>query len=217
MKKYLKVGQIYRNKLSNEFLEDAGIELIAPDEIFVKYPRWKKYYASNYGRLISLQDGVRLLNPNQLNRNGGDSYVNYKLSKNHGKSTMTISAHRLVADTFLQNYWKDKSRNQLQAHHLDHSKSNNYYRNLMLLPTNLHYLMNKLQSICVVVNGAAVPVVTAYDLISDNLTLDEIILESEARDKKVDTIDGYEIHELKGLMVGYQYTDTEDAAGATQE
>lgn len=87
----------------------------------------------------------------------------------------------------------------------------------MLLPTNLHYLMNKLQSICVVVNGAAVPVVTAYDLISDNLTLDEIILESEARDKKVDTIDGYEIHELKGLMVGYQYTDTEDAAGATQE
>lgn len=74
--------------------------------------------------------------------------------------------------------------------------------------------MNKIKSICVVVNGAAVPTVSPYDLISDNLTLDEIILNSKARDKKVDSIDGYEIHEVKGMLIGYQYM--KDTAGATE-
>lgn len=74
--------------------------------------------------------------------------------------------------------------------------------------------MNKIKSICVVVNGAAVPIVSPYDLISDNLTLDEIILNSKARDKKVNIIDGYEIHEVKGMLIGYQYM--KDTAGATE-
>lgn len=31
------------------------------------------------------------------------------------------------------------------------------------------------------------------------------MLESKARDKKVNIIDGYEIHEVKGMLIGYQY------------
>ena len=203
MEKYLNKHQIKNHKLANKKLANAGIELLAEDEIFVQYPKQKDYYGSNYGRLISTKyNKVELLPPSDT-----DGYANYKLSQTvKGKAqVLTISSHRLVADIFLPNFWKDRNRNQLQAHHLDHSKRNNYYRNLLFLPTNLHTIMNHVESMCIVVGEKAVPIVTPYDLLDENITLDEIIALAQTRAKKRVTLDGYDIYTLKGLEIGFKF------------
>ena len=82
------------------------------------------------------------------------SYVVYKMTKGRrnwkGRPTgevrkMSISGHRLVGDLFLPNYWAEMERGQLQVHHLDHNKDNNCWKNLVLVPTGLHYWLNRIE------------------------------------------------------------------------
>ena len=199
---------IEKHKLSNRKIKEAGIELLGLDEIFVQYPLWNDYYGSNYGRLISMKCGkVELLKPVICGGENENEYTGYKLAKKtyDKQRTLSISCHRLVADIFLPNYWKDtiKDRNKLQAHHLDHSKNNNYYKNLILLPSRLHQVMNTSKKMILLKNGKY-RTVTPYQIMEETgLTLDEIIL--SAKGKPIKSDGKYSIFDVKGNLVGFQF------------
>ena len=192
---------IEKHKYSTKKLTSAGIELLQPDEIFVQYPLWNDYYGSSYGRLISVKDGqVKLLKP--ADQNG---YFGYKLAKvAYGKQRIfSISAHRLVADIFLPNYWKHLDRNQLQAHHLDHNKLNNDYRNLVLLPTALHQIMNRVKRMVLLQNGQIIPVTPYEASEATGLTLDEIILGT--KQKPLKSPNKYSVYQIGNHLIGVQW------------
>ena len=121
--------------------------------MFVRYPEFPDYYGSNYGRLISLKSGIpTLLNENIDNK----GYVVYTLSKppikRWGKkvvdsTSFPITAHRMVADLFLPNYWQEMDRAKLETHHLNHNKRDNKWTNLILVPSKLHFWLNRAEKI----------------------------------------------------------------------
>lgn len=201
--KVYNIDYIEKHRLSNK---RAGIELLGSDEIFVQYPRWNDYYGSNYGRLISTKHGkVELLKLVVCGGDGLDLYTGYKLAKKtyNEQRILTISSHRLVADIFLPNYWKNKDRNQLQAHHLDHSKNNNYYKNLILLPSELHNVMNRTKKMVLFKNGKF-RTLTPYEImVKTGLTLDEVIL--SAKGKPIKSYGKYSIFDVKGNLIGFQF------------
>lgn len=201
------VDYIEKHRLSSKKLKEANIELLGLDEVFVQYPRWNDYYGSNYGRLISVKNGkVELLKPVPTDKEQ-DGYTGYKLAKvtNGKQRTLPISCHRLVADIFLPNYWKDtiKDRNKLQAHHLDHSKNNNYYKNLILLPSRLHQVMNTVKKMVLLKNGK-LKTVTPYQILEETgLTLEDIIL--SAKGKPIQSDGKYSVFDVQGHLIGFQF------------
>ena len=64
--------------------------------------------------------------------------------------------------------------------------------------------MNRVESMCIVIGDKAVPIVTPYDLLDEDITLDEIIALAQTRAKKR-TLDGYDIYTLKGLEIGFKF------------
>lgn len=201
------VDYVRRHKLSNKKIKEAEIELLGTDEVFVQYPRWSDYYGSNYGRLISTKYGkVELRKPQPCGVNDGTGqYLGYLLTKvtNGKQRKLSITCQRLVADIFLPNYWQDKDRNKLQTHHLDHSKSNNYYRNLILLPVDLHHVMNTVKKITLLKNNR-MRTVTPYQIVEQTgLTLEEIIL--AAKGKPIKSEGKYSVFEVQGNLIGFQF------------
>ena len=65
--------------------------------------------------------------------------------------------------------------------------------------------MNRVESMCIVIGDKAVPIVTPYDLLDEDITLDEIIALAQTRAKKRVTLDGYDIYTLKGLEIGFKF------------
>lgn len=128
--------------------------------MFVQYPSYPDYYGSNYGRALSLKSGeLTLLNEN-IDSKG---YVVYTFTKpalrRKGKKigepiTFTITGHRLVADLFLADYWKEMERGKLETHHLDHNRRNNKWTNLILVPGKLHFCLNRIDKIWFFTNKA---------------------------------------------------------------
>lgn len=103
------------------------------DEIFVEYPEYAGYYCSNYGRLISTKGKKpKFIKSILLNR-----YYGYTLSKPNTKP-LSITKGRMVADVFCPNPYKDKGRDYVDVHHIDHNKENNRWTNLVLIPNPLH-------------------------------------------------------------------------------
>lgn len=204
------VDYINKHTLSSKKVREAGIELWGADEVFVQYPGWPEYYGSNYGRLISLKCGkIELRKATPCSESDGDDqYLGYKLTKvTYGKRReLSITCHRLVADIFLPNFWTDtiKERNKLQAHHLNHSKSNNYYKYLMLLPTRLHQIMNTVKKTVLLKNNGTFKTATPYQIMMETgLTLEEIIL--SAKGKPIKSEGKYSIFEVKGHLIGFQF------------
>lgn len=205
------VDYINKHTLSIKKIREAGIELLGIDEVFVQYPGWRDYYGSNYGRLISLKCGkIELRQARSCGLSDGkDQYLGYRMTKvTYGKRReLSITCHRLVADIFLPNFWKDTitDRNKLQAHHLDHSKSNNYYKNIILLPTRLHKTMNTVKKTVLLKSNGTFRIVTPYQIMEETgLTLDEIIL--SANGKPIKSEGKYSIFEAKGHLIGFQFT-----------
>lgn len=194
---------INRHKLSNKKIAAAGIDLIKPDEVFAQYHGWTDYFGSNYGRLISVKgDRIKLIAPNNV----GDGYIGYTLAKvTYGtQRKVSITAHRLVADIFLPNYWHHLNRNQLQAHHLDHDKSNNAWYNLILLPSNLHQIMNRIRKMILLQDGQIMHL-TPYEIAEETgLTIDEIILGTKKKPFKSDS--KYSVYDVGGHLIGVQWT-----------
>lgn len=133
--------------LSKKTLLKNNIGLLEIDEIFSRIPEWNKYFISNYGRLIRLKnDGTyNIVNPSIST--GG--YLTYTLSKparkyngrkvkneygySRGERTCK-NAHQLVAQVFVKsNYPAEYNIKDLQVHHKDKDRKNNYYKNLMYL------------------------------------------------------------------------------------
>lgn len=136
--------------LSEKILRNNNIELVAIDEIFDQVAGWNKYFFSNYGRLAhkNSKDKYTIVNPS-ITKGG---YLSYTLSKPtrkyNGKKVTnadgtlkrrawTTTANRLVAIMFVEsNPYKGRynySIENLDAHHKDHNRQNNYFLNLMWL------------------------------------------------------------------------------------
>lgn len=205
---YLNYEYIKKHQLSQKKIAKAGIELIKWDEIFVQYPQWQSYYGSNYGRLISLKCGkVELLTPfeNGVHKITGESYLGYKLCKiTYGKQrVLSLSAHRLVADIFLPNYWKDLDRNKIQAHHLDHTSKNNFVGNIVLLPTALHQILNRTKKMIYLSNGTFREM-NVYEIMQETgLTMEQVI--TSCKQKPVKSEGKYSIYEVQGHLIGFKF------------
>lgn len=148
--------------LSLKKLLENGIELIAKDEVFAKVENWNKYFISNYGRLIhkNSKGKYRIVNPSITS--GG--YLTYTLSKpartyngvkvrdaagNVKTQIKCNSAQNMVARMFVYNPYPrmQYAIEDLQAHHKDKNRQNNYYKNLMWLSTEDHGFVHRIKRI----------------------------------------------------------------------
>lgn len=163
------------NTLPQKQIDDAEIALQSEDEIFVRHPDWHDYYVSQFGRAISVKDNRCNLLAMTLGGQPGYQYFYYKFCE-PGKKETSISAQRAVADIWCPNFWQDKTGNKLQAHHLDRNKLNNNYKNIMLLPTKLHTIMNRVDCIYLNVKGESIEMTPYEIMLYTGLTLTAIIL-----------------------------------------
>lgn len=193
------VEYIYKNQLDSDDITANDIELIT-DEVFVKHPEWNDYYGSQYGRAISVKNNkFRLLELVP----GGGGYYYYKFCELPTIDKTSISAQRMVADIFCPNFWQDKNKNQLQAHHLDHNITNNYFKNICLLPSNLHTVMNKSKKL-VYFHDNTFEEMTPYEIMEETgLSLNEIILSTKNNPLK--SSGKYSVYEVKGHLIGFQF------------
>ena len=109
---------------------------LADDEIFVQYPDWKGYYISNYGNLISTKGKEPKFIKQLPFTKRYKGYVLY--DPNPNKEPFPLTVGRMVAEVFCLNFFREKERDYLDVHHIDHDPENNCWKNLVLLPDPLH-------------------------------------------------------------------------------
>lgn len=156
-----------KNILSDRTLHKNGITLNYPDEIFVQIPRYDKYFISNYGRLLHRNNNgfnfVKAVSDN-------NGYYHFSISKparrynnqvvrdKNGKpkkNTKHLFVHRMVAEIYINSqYPEEYTIKDLQVHHKDHDRGNNYYKNLMYLSKNKngrtdHDLVNSFKKVAI--------------------------------------------------------------------
>ncbi|MCD8018700.1 MAG: hypothetical protein LUF92_03690 [Clostridiales bacterium] len=199
------VEYIYNHKLSDKKIGKAGIELLAVDEVFVQYPKWRDYYVSNYGRCVSIKGKnkrLRIAKPYQ----NGDGYLAYQFSKfvHRKQKTKSITVHRAVATIFCPNYWNKDTK--LEAHHLDHSKDNNYYKNLILLPKSLHTVMNGVLNTAIFQDGDLRKMNPLDIADKTGLTIDDIIGVAKGRKWTADFYKlGYGCFSVDCYIIGFEF------------
>lgn len=206
----LKFRQEYvnENTLSSVFVNIALVKSQMQeikDEIFVRHPDYENYYISQFGRVISMSyDKPKFLGLFQ----GGlkMEYLYFKASEQG--ETHTISVHNAVARVFCPNFWKDVP---LQAHHLNKNTTDNYYRNLILLPVKLHRDCDRIKKMVSLKDGKMMPVNNPLDLLeSTGLTLEKIILPDSDGRKPLPSMGGYTVFDIDGNLIGYQYYPKRD-------
>lgn len=196
---------IISNKLDENLLEKANIQKVRNDEIFVEHPEYPEYFVSQYGRIVSLKRGkVTLIKRNVVGPKE-NQYLGCTLSENGIKISITV--HRAVADVFCPNFWKSQKKHNLQAHHIDGDHFNNDYRNLILLPRNLHEELHKIKKIVLFKDGQIITYMNVLDLVLESgLTLEDIILARyDRRRKKQKATGGYTVYNVKGWLIGYKF------------
>jgi hypothetical protein len=188
---------IANNRLPQDIIQKAGIDLTADDEIFIRHPYGTDYYVSQYGRGISVKGNkVKLLSLTP----GGGGYYYFKFSDD---GLYSISVHRAVADVFCPDLWKTQD---LQAHHIDKIRTNNYYENLILLPRKLHRRLEKIKKIILLKDGKFIEYKNPLDLMLDTgLKVEDIIVPDEDGRKPLKSQGKYTIYEIDGNLIGYQY------------
>ena len=193
---------IATHKLSEEVMDKAGIEKINPEEIFVRHPVYWSYYISQYGRAISMKWGkVRLLEAH-IGGQPDRQYLYYGFYR--GGENHTIGMHRAVADVFCPNFWDESVR--LEAHHIDGNKLNNDYRNLVLLPRELHKAIHGIKKMVLLKDGVLLQYRNPLDLLEETgLTLEEILLANKSKRKPLKSTGGYTVFDIKGHLIGFQY------------
>lgn len=190
------------NTLSDEILEKSGIEKINPEEIFVKHPVYWRYYVSQYGRAISMKWGKVSLLKAHIGGQPDRQYLYYGFYR--GGENHTIGMHRAVADVFCPNFWDESVR--LEAHHIDGNKFNNYYRNLILLPTRLHAAIHGIKKMVLLKDGVLLQYSNPLDLLEETgLTLEEILFANKGKKKPLKSTGGYTVFDIKGHLIGFQY------------
>ena len=195
---------ILNHRLLEKIITDAGIELEL-NEIYVQFPEWTDYYVSQYGNAISMKSGKPKLlqkTPGSINKD----YIYYKFSDVKGhKEPRTIGAHRAVAEVFCPNFWNDCLK--LEAHHLDRIRDNNYYKNIILLPTALHHELHEIKKLVLFKNNQIIECKNPLDLVRDTgLSLEDIILaRKNKKNKPLKSTGGYTVFSIKGYLLGYKY------------
>ena len=152
--------------------------------MFTKLYGWN-VWGSNYGRAIVLStfgNHERLrLRKEKLDKNGHIQYVftkplvfwNGKLLR--GPMRLSISAHRLCAELFLPDGEWNLRRNQMQAHHCDHIKTNNAWWDLCFCPVYVHRWFNYIETYWVQVDREFVQKKNPYEVMNvTGLTMEEI-------------------------------------------
>lgn len=195
--------RIIQYKLSDETLEEAGIEKLEPSEIFVEHPEHGGYYVSQFGRVVSLKRKKTVLLGAFIGGQSDRQYLYYGFIDKDGLKK-TISANRAVADVFCPDFWKSKDR--LEAHHIDGNKLNNYYKNLILLPTKLHAALHKIKKIVLLKEGKITEYKNPLDLVYETgLRLEDILLANKGKKKPIKSEGGYTVFDIKGNLIGFQY------------
>lgn len=188
----------------NNKLEDEGLNIeLEADEVFIEHPRYKGYYVSQYGRVISL----KCLKPKLLSANLGGAgtrqYYYYGLMRPDKSKPDTKSGNRLVADVFCPNFWMDKSY-KFDAHHINKIKTDNTWTNLVLIPVPLHKALDRIKKIVLLQDGI-IEYSNPLDLVYDTgLTLEDIIL-ADGKKKPLKSDGKYSVFNVKGNLIGYQY------------
>lgn len=191
------------HRLDSESLEESGVKLLEPDEIFVEVPGYPGYYISQYGQAVSLRRHTPYLLGAFIGGQSDRRYLYYGFSTKTGDKD-TVSVHHAVAATFCPNFWGEGKR--LEAHHLDGDKLHNEVSNLILLPTNLHAAIHKIKDIVLLRDKAIKHYENPLDLVADTgLTLEEILLANKGKKKPVRSDGGYTVFQIKGYLVGFQY------------
>lgn len=202
------IDYILNNRLSIQKIRKSGIQLYT-DEFFVKFPNWRNYYISQYGRLISCKNNkLKLLKHNNSGTN--KDYLNYKLSDQSNNRERTITENRAVAEVFCPNFWGINKK--LEAHHIDGNRSKNFYRNIILLPTDLHHKLHEIKRIVLFEGRRIIEYENILDLIRDtDLTLEQVILARyDKKRKPLKSSSKYTVYNIEGHKIGFQYYKKEN-------
>lgn len=196
---------IIAHALDEDIIKRAGIKKLDESEIFVQHPKYKDYYCSQYGRIISIKgDRVKLLGAN-IGGQPDRQYLYYTFSM-HGYPT-TIGAHRAVADIFCPNFWKSgRKKIKFEAHHIDGNRMNNNYHNIILLPLHLHTAIHKIKKMVLFKDGQIIEYKNPLDLMYDTgLKLEDILLVNKSKKKPLKSQGGYTVFNVKGHLIGFKY------------
>ena len=213
--------------LSKTILRKNNIEY-GLDEIFTQVPNWNKYYFSNYGRLIHKNNkGKYTLCKAVVTENG---YINYTLSKparNYNgekvrnadgtpkRKRKSIFAHRMVAQMYVTNPYPkaEYTIDDLEVHHKDLNRQNNYFENLMWLCKTKngrkdHDFIHSIKKIALYNEETTVyHTYKDIDLLLNRLDIDILELIDTLKYSEIKIKDGkWTTYKVNGCYVGVQFT-----------
>ena len=118
---------------------------------------------------------------------------------------------RALSDTFLPNYWKEAERNELAAHHLNHIRWDNNWRNLILVPGDLHHWLNRIFKTWFYLDGSFQESTPYFIQRKTDMSLEDIILPVRREPDMVGWLEGRKtyVYDLDGIFIGYQLTEAE--------
>ena len=191
-------------------------------------PNWNKYYFSNYGRLIHKNNkGKYTLCKAVVTENG---YINYTLSKparnyngekvrNADGSTKrkrkSFFAHRMVAQMYVTNPYPraEYTIDDLEVHHKDLNRQNNYFENLMWLCKTKngrkdHDFIHSIKKIALYNEETTVyHTYKDIDLLLNRLDIDILELIDTLKYSEIKIKDGkWTTYKVNGCYVGVQFT-----------
>ena len=213
--------------LSKTILRKNNIEY-GLDEVFNQVPNWNKYYFSNYGRLIHKNNkGKYTLCKAVVTENG---YINYTLSKparNYNgekvrnadgtpkRKRKSIFAHRMVAQMYVTNPYPkaEYTIDDLEVHHKDLNRQNNYFENLMWLCKTKngrkdHDFIHSIKKIALYNEETTVyHTYKDIDLLLNRLDIDILELIDTLKYSEIKIKDGkWTTYKVNGCYVGVQFT-----------
>ena len=191
-------------------------------------PNWNKYYFSNYGRLIHKNNkGKYTLCKAVVTENG---YINYTLSKparNYNgekvrnadgtpkRKRKSIFAHRMVAQMYVTNPYPkaEYTIDDLEVHHKDLNRQNNYFENLMWLCKTKngrkdHDFIHSIKKIALYNEETTVyHTYKDIDLLLNRLDIDILELIDTLKYSEIKIKDGkWTTYKVNGCYVGVQFT-----------
>lgn len=201
---------IAEHTLYNKIITDAGIKLIAEDEIFVEHQNYERYYVSQYGRVISMKNKkLRLLKHTQQGKRQ-NPYPAISFSRNGWRKGYNVG--RVVADIYCPNFWSRFKKSSwvadltdLEVHHCDKDPYNSNYLNLILLPSYLHHIAHTIESYALLEGKELYECINPLRIVErTNLTPDEII-DAGWNQKGELKENGYTMYNVEGYRIGLKY------------
>lgn len=162
----VKIERLYKEPIPTRILdtEQVGIDLISPDEYFVRLINYKNTWISNYGRVLEYNNGKYIFKRTKDNE-FGEKICTLQKNVYDGEKWIwqrhTIEVWRLVVGAFIVNF--DMVGNT-HCWHKDNNKADNYYKNI--------YPVNDKQYNAILeryTNGAAVTDEMITDIVNDIL------------------------------------------------